>query len=272
MLRDGLPFAAQFQQQPDGRPTEAGSLGRHEESVGAPAVREPVDEIEWHGAHRRKPGDGLLVLSCFAKLWISPSFRRPDSLSRATSRSASSKLRAAGNSCSMSWAIPASNLRIRPACRARRRRAAAREPLGRPQQQVAEELQRHVETPAELLDQAFIALGPPRQRRIAGVGERGARVAGQCVHHVAIAAIHQHIGDLLLDRRAAGDREQVRLAFLLRDADKIGGRQPGRLRQHRACDRDLIVMGETLDNVVGACAIGASRLASSRAPWFRPAR
>jgi hypothetical protein len=122
--------------------------------------------------------------------------------------------------------------------------------FGRPQQQVAEELQRHVETPAELLDQAFIALGAPHQRRIAGVGERGARVAGQCVHHVAIAAVHQHIGDLLLDRRAAGDREQVRLAFLLRDADKIGGRQPGRLRQHRARHRDLVVMRETPDNVV----------------------
>ena len=70
------------------------------------------------------------------------------------------------------------------------------------------------------------------------------------MHHIAIAAVHQHIGDLLLDRRAAGNREQMRLALLLRDADKIGGGQPRRLRQHRPRNRDLVVMRETLDDVV----------------------
>ena len=70
------------------------------------------------------------------------------------------------------------------------------------------------------------------------------------MHHVAIAAIDQHLGDLLLDDAASRDREQMRLALLLRDIDEVGRGQAARLAEHRARDRDLVVMGELADDLV----------------------
>src|ERR1044072_2802347 len=58
VLREGLPFAAQFQKQPNGGPAEAGSSGGHEERVSAPALCQTLDEIERDGAQRRESGDG----------------------------------------------------------------------------------------------------------------------------------------------------------------------------------------------------------------------
>ena len=60
--------------------------------------------------------------------------------------------------------------------------------------------------------------------------------------------LQQRIGDDLGQPPAPGDREQMRLAFGLRQRDQILGRQPRRFGQHRPRDRDLVIVGQAADH------------------------
>ena len=64
------------------------------------------------------------------------------------------------------------------------------------------------------------------------------------MNHLCIAAAHQHVGDRFTDSVAFGDRDQMRLTFGLGDADEIGLFQPLRLRDDRARDGNIVVVGE----------------------------
>src|SRR4051812_39467889 len=68
------------------------------------------------------------------------------------------------------------------------------------------------------------------------------------MNHVVIAPIDQHIGDLLLNGRSSGDREEMRLALLLCDVDEVRCRKTARLAKHRPGDGDLVVLRKPADD------------------------
>ena len=67
--------------------------------------------------------------------------------------------------------------------------------------------------------------------------------------HVAVAAFDQDVGDRLAQRRALRDGEKVLLALIGAGDDQVAVVKPGRLRQHRACDFDVVIEGEHMDHV-----------------------
>ena len=69
--------------------------------------------------------------------------------------------------------------------------------------------------------------------------------------------LQQRVGDDLGQPPAPGDREQMLLAFGLRQLDQILGRQPRRFGQHRPGDRDLVIVARAGGpRPAGACLIG----------------
>jgi hypothetical protein len=81
------------------------------------------------------------------------------------------------------------------------------------------------------------------------LGEPRAGIAGELVKNGRVAALHEHAGQCLLEMAAARDGEQMLLALGIGDIDEVARCETGRLGQHRAGDRDLVVVGELPDDV-----------------------
>jgi hypothetical protein len=97
---------------------------------------------------------------------------------------------------------------------------------------------------ADLFGEHPVALRPLYQRREAAFRQLGGMVVGNVADHLGVAAPHQHVGDGFPDPVAAGDCIKVGLALGLGDVDEVGLFQSGGFREHRAGDRDVVIVGE----------------------------
>ena len=75
-------------------------------------------------------------------------------------------------------------------------------------------------------------------------GENSRRIGRNVALHIGIAAADQHFGDGFSERAPPRDREQVGLALRCGDVDEVRLREPRRLHEHGAGDRDRIVARE----------------------------
>ena len=94
-------------------------------------------------------------------------------------------------------------------------------------------------------------------------------VLGDVVHHLGIAAPHQHVGHGLADVFAAGEHSEMRLPLGAGELDQFGFLQPRATGNDRAGDGDVVVVGELADQFgrrvgdgASVCAISARALAS----------
>ncbi len=76
-----------------------------------------------------------------------------------------------------------------------------------------------------------------------------AAVAGKRVHHGAVAARDQHVGDGLADGLALGDRQHMRLALAAHVGDQGVIVEPCGFLQHRPRHLDRIVKGKLVDDI-----------------------
>ena len=105
-------------------------------------------------------------------------------------------------------------------------------------------MRRNIRPRADLFGQIAVAFRALDQRGEAALRQLRGLIVGDVVHHLGVAAPHQHVGDRLADAVAAGDGDQMRLALGLGDVDQIGFLQPRRLREHRTGHRDVVVVRE----------------------------
>ena len=159
--------------------------------------------------------------SCFAKVWISPSFRRPVSLSRddkthralEVARAPGPRVRRPGK-CSPA---PSGS---HPAGRHPLRREGAAQPLRLPRRNSSRKSCSGISSRRPSFSTRLSSLSA----RLTSVGIAGRRKSGTRIARrascttLAVAAVDQHVRDLLFNGFAARDGEQMRLAFLLGDA------------------------------------------------------
>jgi hypothetical protein len=95
----------------------------------------------------------------------------------------------------------------------------------------------------------FIALRVLHQGCEAVLGKTCARISGEFVKHVTVAAMQQDVGHRRADLRAAGNRQKMALRLGVGDFDEIAVGKARGLRQDRSRDRDIVVSGKLPDDV-----------------------
>lgn len=108
-------------------------------------------------------------------------------------------------------------------------------------QQPPQQMQRHIEPQAEFFGQRVVSFGMFHKQRHALVGEARIGAGGQFPMNLQVAASDQNIGDDRIERLAAGDRQQMRLALGACDVHEVGIGKSWRGDEHRARDRDLVI-------------------------------
>ena len=114
-------------------------------------------------------------------------------------------------------------------------------------QQLQIKMPRNGRAQADAGRKVLVVLGAIDQPREAALGELGAGIVDGVLHHLVIAAQHQHVGDRAAERLAIRDRQQMRLALVARRLDQRVVVEPVGLRQHRTRDLDDVVEGERPD-------------------------
>ena len=101
----------------------------------------------------------------------------------------------------------------------------------------------------DLCCQSIVMGGAIDQHAEAGIGKARAGIAHYRMDDVAIAALDQHVGHRLAQRRAPRDRQQMLLALGAGADQQIALVEALRQRQYRAGDVDVVVEGEHVNDV-----------------------
>ncbi|MEY9462122.1 hypothetical protein ABH973_002535 [Bradyrhizobium ottawaense] len=110
-------------------------------------------------------------------------------------------------------------------------------------------LAREITALADLERQHAVLRRTPDQLGIAAGREHRTGIARGAAHHVAVAALHQHVGDDGRQSGALRHRQQMPLALQPRNLDQRGIIEHGRAAQHGAGHQDLVLARELIDQM-----------------------
>ena len=132
------------------------------------------------------------------------------------------------------------------------RRRARQQPrahgLGGAAQQLLAQLGRQVDADAGFDRKCRIGLGLLQHDGVAGRRHLRAGIADEPQADGGIMPLQQRVGDDLVQPPAPGDRQQMLLAFGLRELDQILRRQPRGFGQHRPRYRNLVMPRQPADH------------------------
>jgi hypothetical protein len=226
------------------RPSPARRLAENEDRIGPVAAHQPIHHVERHPAKTGERRDRFLVLPLAGEVderrlvELAVPMQRLD---RALSRRIVARRRFGGHFMGdFRQHPPDLGLRLGLG----RREQPLLNHLGGLEQEIAKQPRRNVGSQPDLFGQHAVLFRPVDKRKETVLGEASIAVVRHAVHDVATPAPHQHVRHRLGNAGPLGNGEQVRLALGLGNIDEIGLGEPRRLLEHRAGDRDVVILRE----------------------------